>query len=121
MNISNPMATNNAVRATSVHVLDPKLPISQKMMRAIRKDGTRLWISVNGIFLQADDAGGTYIVATIDDITQARASEEKILSLTAELEAANERAASAAARSAELEETWLELQEELEDLEQTSS
>ncbi len=53
--------------------------------QAIRKDGTRLWISVNGIFLQADDAGGTYIVATIDDITQVRSSEEKIETLHREI------------------------------------
>ncbi|MEM6578393.1 MAG: ATP-binding protein, partial [Pseudomonadota bacterium] len=60
--------------------------------KAIRKDGTPIWISFNGIYFQAhfDDAeetdeGETYIVATIDDITQARTSEEKIETLNREL------------------------------------
>lgn len=53
--------------------------------KAIKKDGSTVWISFNGIFFQADAKGGTYIVATIDDITQARASEEKIETLNREI------------------------------------
>lgn len=53
--------------------------------KASRKDGSPIWISFNGIFLQADDAGGTYVVATIDDVTQARASAEKIETLNREI------------------------------------
>ena len=53
--------------------------------KAIRKDGTPIWISFNGVFFQANDLGDTYIVATIDDITQARASEEKIETLNREI------------------------------------
>ena len=53
--------------------------------KAIRKDGTPIWISFNGIFFQADTNGDTYIVATIDDITQMRASEEKIEILNREI------------------------------------
>lgn len=57
--------------------------------KAIRKDGAPVWISFNGIYFQSDfETGGTgetYIVATIDDITQARASEEKIDTLNREL------------------------------------
>ena len=53
--------------------------------KAIRKDGAPVWISFNGIYFQADGQSETYIVATIDDITQARASEEKIETLNREL------------------------------------
>jgi len=53
--------------------------------RALRKDGATVWISFNGIFFRADGQGGNYIVATIDDITQARASEEKIETLNREI------------------------------------
>ncbi|MDJ0860156.1 MAG: cache domain-containing protein [Dinoroseobacter sp.] len=53
--------------------------------RALRKDGRPVWISFNGIFFQADTKGGTYIVATIDDITQARVAEEKIETLNREI------------------------------------
>ncbi|TCP38867.1 cache domain-containing protein [Rhodovulum marinum] len=53
--------------------------------KAMRKDGTPVWISFNGIFFQADGEGENYIVATIDDITQARASEEKIETLNREI------------------------------------
>ncbi|MEL7117466.1 MAG: PAS domain-containing sensor histidine kinase [Pseudomonadota bacterium] len=53
--------------------------------KALRKDKTPVWISFNGIYFQADGQGETYIVATIDDITQARASEEKIETLNREL------------------------------------
>ncbi|MEL6465528.1 MAG: cache domain-containing protein [Pseudomonadota bacterium] len=53
--------------------------------KVIRKDGTPIWISFNGIFFQADSSGGTYIVATIDDITHARASEEQIETLHREI------------------------------------
>ncbi|MEL6362681.1 MAG: cache domain-containing protein [Pseudomonadota bacterium] len=53
--------------------------------KAIKKDGSPVWISFNGIFFQADTEGGTYIVATIDDITQALAAEEKIEVLNREM------------------------------------
>ena len=53
--------------------------------RAIRKDGTPIWISFNGVAFPADREGEFYIVATIDDITQARASEEKIEALNREI------------------------------------
>ncbi|MBN2906436.1 MAG: PAS domain S-box protein [Rhodobacteraceae bacterium] len=53
--------------------------------KAIRKDGEPVWISFNGIFFQADGEGENYIVATIDDISQARASEEKIETLNREV------------------------------------
>ncbi|MBY5935023.1 PAS domain S-box protein [Tateyamaria omphalii] len=53
--------------------------------KVIGKDGSPIWISLNGIFFQADADGGTYIVATIDDITQARASEEQIETLHREI------------------------------------
>ncbi|MEM7074036.1 MAG: cache domain-containing protein [Pseudomonadota bacterium] len=53
--------------------------------KAIRKDGTPVWISFNGIYFQADKQGDTYIVATIDDITQTRVSEEKIETLNREI------------------------------------
>ncbi|MEM9394683.1 MAG: cache domain-containing protein [Pseudomonadota bacterium] len=53
--------------------------------KAIKKDGSPVWISLNGVFFQANAEGDTYIVATIDDITQARASEEKIEILNREI------------------------------------
>ena len=53
--------------------------------RAIRKDGSPVWISFNGVHFRSDTAGTSYIVATIDDITQARASEEKIEALNREV------------------------------------
>lgn len=53
--------------------------------RVIRKDGTPVWISFNGIFFQADAKAGMHVVATIDDITQMRASEEKIETLNREI------------------------------------
>ena len=53
--------------------------------KAIKKDGDPVWISFNGIFFQASTQGETYIVATIDDITQTRASEEKIETLNREI------------------------------------
>ncbi|WP_366141192.1 cache domain-containing protein [uncultured Tateyamaria sp.] len=53
--------------------------------KAIKKDGAPIWINFNGIFFPADSSGGTYIVATIDDITQARVSEEKIETLHREI------------------------------------
>lgn len=53
--------------------------------KAIRKDGVPVWISFNGIYFQKGAQGENYIVATIDDITQARASEEKIETLNREI------------------------------------
>lgn len=53
--------------------------------KAIRKDGEPVWISFNGIFFHADRPGENYVVATIDDITQARASEDKIETLNREI------------------------------------
>ncbi|MBB95035.1 MAG: histidine kinase [Rhodobacteraceae bacterium] len=57
--------------------------------QARRKDGTPIWISFNGVHFRADGdedgAGEAYIVATIDDITQARASEDKIEALNREI------------------------------------
>ena len=53
--------------------------------RLIRKDGAPVWISFNGIFFQAGLESGTYVVATIDDITQTRAAEERIETLNREI------------------------------------
>ncbi|WP_425092196.1 cache domain-containing protein [Tropicimonas sp. S265A] len=53
--------------------------------KAIAKDGTPVWISFNGIYFQQAGADENYIVATIDDITQARASAEKIETLNREI------------------------------------
>ncbi|MEX0339804.1 MAG: cache domain-containing protein [Arenibacterium sp.] len=53
--------------------------------KAIKKDGTPVWISFNGIFFQAGANGETYVVATIDDVTQVRTSEEKIEILNREI------------------------------------
>ena len=51
--------------------------------KAVRKDETSVWISFNGIFIQA--RGDGYFIATIDDITQARESEERIEILNREI------------------------------------
>ncbi|MGR3803222.1 cache domain-containing protein [Marinibacterium profundimaris] len=53
--------------------------------RALRMDGTPIWISFNGVSFRAEGDGEYYIVATIDDITQARASEETIEALNREI------------------------------------
>ena len=53
--------------------------------KVINKDKAPVWISFNGIFVQPSDQGSRYVVATIDDITQARVSEDKIEILNREL------------------------------------
>lgn len=53
--------------------------------RALRRDGEPIWFSFNGVAFGADDERASYIVATIDDITEARATEEKIESLNREI------------------------------------
>lgn len=53
--------------------------------RALRQDGNSVWISFNGVVFPADGEDGGYIVATIDDITQGRAFEDKIEALNREI------------------------------------
>ena len=50
-----------------------------------KKDKTPVWISFNGVFIRPSDRVDTYIVATIDDITQARVFEERIETLNREI------------------------------------
>ncbi|MEL6118301.1 MAG: cache domain-containing protein [Pseudomonadota bacterium] len=53
--------------------------------KVIDKKNAQVWISFNGVFVQPSDQGSMYLVATIDDITQAHVSEEKIETLNREL------------------------------------
>ncbi|SFR07371.1 cache domain-containing protein [Poseidonocella sedimentorum] len=52
---------------------------------ARRCDGAPIWINFTGVFIRSGDACESYVVATIDDVTQARVSEEKIDELNREL------------------------------------
>ncbi|TCS67169.1 hypothetical protein EDD52_101262 [Primorskyibacter sedentarius] len=52
---------------------------------AVRKDGEPVWISFNGVIIQSGQEGEDYVVATIDDITKARAYEDTIESLNREI------------------------------------
>lgn len=53
--------------------------------QAQRKDGKPVWISFSGVFIPSGHAGTDYVVATIDDVTQARAYEETIEALNREV------------------------------------
>lgn len=49
------------------------------------RKGDTVWISFNGIYVRDGGPKDTYVVATIDDVTQARASEETIETLNREI------------------------------------
>jgi PAS domain S-box-containing protein len=53
--------------------------------RCIRKDGQPIWVSTNAIMIRGNDGKPLHIVATIDDITGRRTSEEQINKLNRDL------------------------------------
>ena len=53
--------------------------------RAIRSPNTQIWISLNGVVIRDAADRPIYIVATIDDITQAQEAEQKIATLNREV------------------------------------
>lgn len=53
--------------------------------QALRKDGNPVWISFSGVFIPSGHGGKDYVVATIDNVTQARAYEETIEALNREV------------------------------------
>ncbi|WP_138465994.1 cache domain-containing protein [Poseidonocella sp. HB161398] len=53
--------------------------------RALRRDRAAVWIRLNGICFDDASGGSGYILATIDDITKVRESEEKIEKLNQEI------------------------------------
>ncbi|MDD9717736.1 cache domain-containing protein [Dinoroseobacter sp. PD6] len=53
--------------------------------KVLHRGGETVWISFNGIYVHEGGPDDTYVVATIDDITQARATEETIETLNREI------------------------------------
>ncbi|PWQ95631.1 cache domain-containing protein [Leucothrix pacifica] len=53
--------------------------------RYLRKDGTIAWLRVNAILIRDEDGKPLHTVATIDDVTSLKLSEEKINELSREL------------------------------------
>lgn len=52
---------------------------------ALRRDGARIWINFIGVCIRSGGGPGDYVVAAVDDVSQARISEEKIEELNREL------------------------------------
>jgi PAS domain S-box-containing protein len=53
--------------------------------RCVRKDGEAIWVRVNAIMIRDNDGQPLHVVATIDNITQSKASEAQINKLNRDL------------------------------------